>query len=118
MEVDSKAKVSFIRWAKTHPVLAMGTDKGGFAFYDKNNQKKVPTIGKHWKRIISGDWNKEGLLINIIFLIIYLINKYILVSGGEDRIMTISDYNGDTKFEVNFIIYKNFYISFHNTFYA
>lgn len=30
-----------------------------------------------------------------------------IVSGGEDRIMTVSDYNGDTKFEVKFMILDN-----------
>ncbi len=64
MEVDSKSRITFIRWAKTHPVLAMGTDKGGLAFYNKKNQKKIPTMGKHAKKIISGDWNKEGFLSN------------------------------------------------------
>jgi WD repeat-containing protein 19 len=43
-------------------VLSIGTDKGGLIFYYKKNQKKVPTMGKHSKRIITGDWNKEGLL--------------------------------------------------------
>jgi len=37
-------------------------------------------MGKHSKKIISGDWNNEGLLI----------------TGGEDKIMTISNYNSDT----------------------
>lgn len=68
MEVDGKSKISFIRWAKTHPCLAIGTEKGGLAFYNKKNQKKVPTMGKHAKKIISGDWNKEGLLSILSFL--------------------------------------------------
>jgi WD repeat-containing protein 19 len=37
-------------------------------------------MGKHSKKIISGDWNNDGLLI----------------TGGEDKIMTISSYNSDT----------------------
>lgn len=43
-------------------MLAIGTDKGSLVFYNKKNQKKIPTMGKHAKKIISGDWNKEGYL--------------------------------------------------------
>jgi WD repeat-containing protein 19 len=46
------------------PVLAVGTDKGSLLFYNKKSTKKVPTVGKHGKKIITGDWNKEGLLSN------------------------------------------------------
>ncbi len=45
-------------------------------------------MGKHAKKIISGDWNKEG------FLSIWF--KIMLVTGGEDKILTISNYNSDT----------------------
>lgn len=61
----------------------MGTDKGSLLFYNKKNQKKIPTVGKHAKKIVTGDWNKEGLLI----------------TGGEDKILTVSDYSSETKFE-------------------
>ena len=37
-------------------------------------------MGKHAKKVIGGDWNKEGLL----------------VSGSEDKILTISNFNSDT----------------------
>ncbi len=47
-------------------------------------------MGKHSKKIISGDWNNDGLLSLIILY---------LVTGGEDKIMTISSYNSDTQFE-------------------
>jgi WD repeat-containing protein 19 len=40
-------------------------------------------MGKHTKKVISGDWNKEGLL----------------VTGGEDKLLTVSNYNSDTVFE-------------------
>lgn len=63
LDMDSaKAKASWIKWSRTHPVLSIGTDKGGLIFYYKKNQKKVPTMGKHGKKIITGDWNREGLL--------------------------------------------------------
>ena len=80
-ETDSvKAKATFAKWSKTHPVLAVGTDKGSLIFYNKKNTKRIPTMGKHAKKIISGDWNKDGLLI----------------TGGEDKILTVSNYNSDT----------------------
>jgi len=62
----TKEKATFAKWSKTHPVLAIGTDKGGLTFYNKKNQKKIPTMGKHTKKVISGDWNKEGFLCNDI----------------------------------------------------
>lgn len=84
MDLDtSKARASFAKWSKTHPVLAVGTDKGSLIFYNKRNQKKIPTMGKHSKKIVYGDWNMDGLL----------------VTGGEDRLITISNYNSDTFFE-------------------
>ena len=77
MEVDGKSRISFIKWAKTHPCLVIGTEKGGLAFYNKKNQKKVPTMGKHAKRIISGDRTKDGLLstIKLIFQI-FIVEEY------------------------------------------
>lgn len=36
-----------------------------------------------------------------------------IVSGGEDRIMTVSDYNGDTKFEVKFMILDSYFYYFY-----
>jgi WD repeat-containing protein 19 len=66
---SNKAKASMVKWSKTHTVLAVGTDKGSLIFYNKKNQKKIPTVGKHTKKITSGDWNKDGLL----------------VTGGEDK---------------------------------
>ena len=62
IEIDNKGKATFCKWSTTHPILAVVSDKGNLIFYTKKNQKKIPTMGKHSKRIISGDWNKEGLL--------------------------------------------------------
>ena len=62
---NNREKVCFAKWSKTHPVLAFGSDKGTIVFYNKKNQKKIPTVGKHTKKILSGDWNKEGYLCNI-----------------------------------------------------
>lgn len=84
MEVDNqKFKATFMKWSKSHSVLAIGTDKGSLIFYNKISQKKVPTMGKHAKKIITGDWNEEGLLI----------------TGGEDKILTVSNYTSESKTE-------------------
>lgn len=61
-------------------MLAIGNDKGGLMFYNKRNSKKIPTVGKHLKKVLTGDWNDEGFLI----------------TGGEDKILTVSTYNSDT----------------------
>lgn len=45
----------------------------------KKTKKKIPTMGKHSKRVFTGDWNDEGLL----------------VTGSEDKIITISSYNSE-----------------------
>lgn len=63
--------------------MAIGSDKGGILFYNKKNQKSIPTMGKHSKKVITGDWNREGLLI----------------TGGEDKILTVSNHNSDTLYE-------------------
>jgi len=47
----------------THPVLACGTEKGYLNFYNKKTKRKIPTMGKHSKKVITGDWNEEGLLV-------------------------------------------------------
>ncbi|KRX03337.1 hypothetical protein PPERSA_05695 [Pseudocohnilembus persalinus] len=84
LELDSeKPKVTFVKWSKTHPVLVVGSDKGGLLFYNKKNQKKIPTMGKHGKKVITGDWNKDGLL----------------VTGSEDKQLTTSTYNSETVHE-------------------
>jgi WD repeat-containing protein 19 len=36
VELDNtKAKVSYAKWAKSHGILAIGSDKGGLLFYTK-----------------------------------------------------------------------------------
>jgi WD repeat-containing protein 19 len=71
---------TFIRWSKTHAVLAIGSEKGALTFYNKQTQRKIPTVGKHSRTVNTGDWNEQGYLI----------------TGAEDRILTVSTHNGDT----------------------
>lgn len=71
---------SYIQWSATQPVLAIGTEKGSLVFFNKKNQRKIPCVGKHSKKVNTGAWNQEGLLI----------------SGAEDKILTVSNSTGDT----------------------
>mmetsp|Transcript_11592 Transcript_11592/g.10110 ORF Transcript_11592/g.10110 Transcript_11592/m.10110 type:complete len:122 (-) Transcript_11592:3648-4013(-) len=83
IEIDTgnpKEKACFAKWSRTHPILSIGTDKGGLIFYNKKNTKSIPTVGKHTKKVVSGDWNKEGLLL----------------TAGEDKLLTVSDHAGKT----------------------
>lgn len=82
-----KEKATFIRWSKTHPVLAIGTDKGSLVFYNKKTQRKIPCVAKHSKKVHTGDWSDEGLLI----------------TGAEDKILTVSNNQGDTVYD-SFIV--------------
>jgi WD repeat-containing protein 19 len=72
-------KITWVKWSSTHPVLTSGNEKGYLNFYFKKNKRKVPTMGKHSKRVVCGDWNNEGLL----------------VTGSEDKLITISNHNSD-----------------------
>jgi WD repeat-containing protein 19 len=68
-----------MKWSRTHPVLTCGNEKGYLNFYFKKNKRKVPTMGKHSKKVMCGDWNNDGLL----------------VTGSEDKLITISNHNSD-----------------------
>ncbi len=77
---NNKSKLTWLKWSKTHSVLTCGNEKGSVNFYQKKNKRKIPTVGKHSKRILCGDWNNEGLL----------------VTGSEDKTITISSHTSDT----------------------
>eukprot|EP00743_Colponemidia_sp_Colp-15_P004281 GILK01004618.1.p1 GENE.GILK01004618.1~~GILK01004618.1.p1 ORF type:complete len:1398 (-),score=319.35 GILK01004618.1:169-4362(-) len=80
-KIECGATVTWCKWAKAQPVLAIGTSKGNLVFYNKKTQKKLPTaIGKHTRKVLSGAWNLEGKL----------------VTGSEDRTLTISNAESDT----------------------
>ena len=38
-----KEIATFAKWSKTTPILAIGTSKGRLIFFNKNNNKKIPT---------------------------------------------------------------------------
>ncbi len=76
---NQKFKMTWLKWSLTHPVLTVGNEKGNVNFYYKKNKRKVPTMGKHSKKVICGDWSNEGLL----------------VTGSEDKLITISSHTSD-----------------------
>ncbi|KAJ8679660.1 hypothetical protein QAD02_015447 [Eretmocerus hayati] len=73
-----------LMWAKRSSLLAIGTQKGNLVIYDHANAKRIPILGKHRKRILCGAWSMEGLL----------------ALAGEDKILTVSTSDGDTRREI------------------
>jgi WD40 repeat protein len=80
---STKDKASFITWSITHPVLAIGSEKGSVVFFNRKTNRKIPCISKHGKKVTQGDWSKEGNLI----------------TASEDRLLTVSNHQGDTMHE-------------------
>jgi WD repeat-containing protein 19 len=71
--VESGLKeLSFLKWAKSGPHLVMANSKGNVAIFNKVTMRKVPVLGKHTRRVVSGAWNSE--------------NKFALVA--EDKTVT------------------------------
>ncbi|EHB16212.1 WD repeat-containing protein 19, partial [Heterocephalus glaber] len=73
-------RMSFLLWSKVGSFLAVGTVKGNLLIYNHQTSRKIPVIGKHTKRITCGCWNTDNLL----------------ALGGEDRMVTVSNQEGDT----------------------
>ena len=79
--LDTNMKdLTFIKWSKVGPQLAVGTAKGNLLLYNRKTMKKIEIVGKHQKRITCGAWNSQ--------------NKIAL--GAEDKQLTISNCEGDT----------------------
>lgn len=72
--------MSFLLWSRVGSLLAIGTTKGNLLIYNRQTSRKIPVLGKHTKRITCGCWSTENLL----------------ALGGEDKMITISNQEGDT----------------------
>uniref|UniRef100_A0A8C6ZLX4 WD repeat-containing protein 19 n=1 Tax=Nothoprocta perdicaria TaxID=30464 RepID=A0A8C6ZLX4_NOTPE len=72
--------MSVLLWSRVGTLLAVGTAKGNLLIYNRQTSRKIPVLGKHSKRITCGCWSTENLL----------------ALGGEDKIITISNQEGDT----------------------
>ncbi|XP_073502065.1 WD repeat-containing protein 19 [Phyllobates terribilis] len=81
-QLDSgmRDQMSFLLWSKTSSLLAVGTSKGNLLVYNLQTSRKVPILGKHTRRISCGCWSSQNLL----------------ALGGEDKMITISNQEGDT----------------------
>ncbi|KAB7494541.1 WD repeat-containing protein 19, partial [Armadillidium nasatum] len=81
-QLDSglKDNLSFLAWSKTAPLLAVGTAKGNLMIYNHQSSRRIPIVGKHSRRITCGCWS----------------NGNFLALGGDDKILTISNHEGDT----------------------
>ncbi|GMF16755.1 unnamed protein product [Phytophthora lilii] len=81
LSLDTNLKdPTFARWSREGSLLAVGTQKGNLVLYSKITRKLVPVVGKHSRRILCGSWNGDDKL----------------VLGGEDRMLTVSNPQGDT----------------------
>ncbi|XP_063813141.1 WD repeat-containing protein 19 [Pseudophryne corroboree] len=81
-QLDSgmRDQMSFLLWSKAGSLLAVGTSKGNLLIYNLQTSRKVPVLGKHTRRITCGCWSSQNLL----------------ALGGEDKMITISNQEGDT----------------------
>ncbi|NXW63068.1 WDR19 protein, partial [Eurystomus gularis] len=81
-QVDSGMRdtMSLLLWSRVGTLLAVGTTKGNLLIYNRQTSRKIPILGKHTKRITCGCWSTENLL----------------ALGGEDKMITISNQEGDT----------------------
>uniref|UniRef100_A0A3Q3W5I8 WD repeat domain 19 n=1 Tax=Mola mola TaxID=94237 RepID=A0A3Q3W5I8_MOLML len=80
--IDSgmRDQMSFILWAKSGPLLAVGTVKGNLLIYNQQTSRKIPVLGKHTKKITCGCWSAQNLL----------------ALGSDDNTLSISNHEGDT----------------------
>ncbi|XP_015782176.1 WD repeat-containing protein 19-like [Tetranychus urticae] len=75
--------LTMLVWSKKDHLLAVGTSKGNVLIYNHSSSRKVPVLGKHAKRITTGDWSDTNLL----------------ALTGDDHMLTISNSEGDTLFQ-------------------
>ncbi|KAK5643690.1 hypothetical protein RI129_007535 [Pyrocoelia pectoralis] len=80
IDIGLKDGLTVVLWAKSSPLLAVGTVKGNVSIYNHATSKRTPIIGKHSKKISCGCWNTENLL----------------ALGSDDKTLSISNIEGDT----------------------
>lgn len=80
LDTSLKDPASYLCWNCSGNLLAVGTQKGNLAIYDKASSRILPVVGKHSRRITCGAWNSQDQL----------------VLGSDDRMMTLSNVKGDT----------------------
>ncbi|XP_063240827.1 WD repeat-containing protein 19 [Bacillus rossius redtenbacheri] len=80
VDTGMRDPLSCVVWAKSGPLLAVGTARGNVAIYNHSTAKRVPVLGKHAKRVSCGAWSAGNLL----------------ALGSEDRTLSLSSAEGDT----------------------
>ena len=77
--MDTSLKdLSFMKWSKIGPQLALGNTKGALVVYNSQTLKKIPILGTHSKKIFAGEWNSRNSLAML----------------GDDKVLSISDAEG------------------------
>ncbi|KAK2708840.1 hypothetical protein QYM36_014460, partial [Artemia franciscana] len=84
LEIGLKDVATFVSWAVSQALLAIGTEKGNLLLYSARTGRKIPVLGKHNKRITCGSWSEEFLAL-----------------GSEDKSLSISTLDGDTIHTLN-----------------
>lgn len=51
-----------LAWAKSSPVLAVGTVKGNLQLFHTKEMRRSPIVGKHTKKVCNGVWTKDDIL--------------------------------------------------------
>lgn len=80
IETGLRDQLTFMAWGKSGLFLAIGTSKGNILIYNQRAGRKIPILGKHTKKIVSGAWSSDNLL----------------ALGSEDKTLTVSTLEGDT----------------------
>lgn len=80
IETGLRDPLSFMAWGKNGLFIAIGTSKGNVLLYNQRAGRKIPILGKHSKKILSGAWSSDNLL----------------ALGSEDKTLSISTLEGDT----------------------
>ncbi|XP_034942725.1 WD repeat-containing protein 19 [Chelonus insularis] len=85
IDAGVRDSLTCMAWAKNSCcILAVGTQKGNLILYDHLNSRRIPVLGKHRKKITCAAWSTEGYL----------------ALAAEDRILSISTLDGDTRKEI------------------
>jgi WD repeat-containing protein 19 len=80
---NSSEKISFLKWSRVGPELAIGSTKGNLVLYNSVSRRKVPLLGIHSKSIVCGAWS--------------LSNR--LCIGSADKSFSLLDSSGDRVME-------------------
>ena len=76
--------LTFMKWSRIGPQLAFGSAKGQMLIYNRETMQKVPIMGIHSKKIVSGAWNSRNKLACI----------------GEDKVLSITDADGSSSNQI------------------